>query len=785
MSLGRVIRSGVRRRRVQTFVTGLATTVAVTAAVLGASLLVASEQPFDQAFNRQHGAHLVAEFDSRAATTARLVASGHAAGVTAAAGPFPTATTNPQGGAGLGLLPGAALPPMTVVGRGDPAGPVDDIALTKGRWPSGPGQIALSRDYELPSEQLGATLRFPDLPGNPVLTVVGFARSVSRTADAWVLPSEVARLDPAGAAGGYQMVYRFAAAGSATALARDRAAVAAAVPAGALRGTQSWLDVRQGSDRNTALFIPFLVAFGLLGVVMSILIVGNVVAGAVGAGTRRIGILKALGCTPAQIVRAYIGQALIPATVGTAIGAVAGSALSVPVLAATAQVYGTSSSGIAPLVTAAVIAGSLGLVALTAWAAALRAGRLRTVDALAVGRTVHTTRGRRAARLAGRLRLPRPVSLGLAQPFARPARAAAMAAAIVFGTTAATFAVGMASSLSWVQAAKNHDTADVTVDAAGPAPAPARRPPPHLDPAIVAATISAQAGTRSYYGTAVTDVTVAGVAGSTSVTAFTGNSAAAAYRMVAGRWFHGPGEGVAPATLMTATSTRLGDTVTLVDHGRTIPVRLVGEVFDPHSQTNEILTDAATLAAAEPDLHPVSYQIMTEPGTDVARYIDALNASLTPSGLSAYHGKARASDVVVALDMLTVALTLMLVAVAGLGVLNTVLLQTRERIRDIGVAKALGMTPRQTVTMVVASVALVGVLGGAIGLPLGLAMHRVTLPAMGHSAGLNFPAAAIDVYLTPELIMLGLGGPVIAVLGSLLPAGWAARVRTVTALRTE
>jgi putative ABC transport system permease protein len=34
-------------------------------------------------------------------------------------------------------------------------------------------------------------------------------------------------------------------------------------------------------------------------------------------------------------------------------------------------------------------------------------------------------------------------------------------------------------------------------------------------------------------------------------------------------------------------------------------------------------------------------------------------------------------------------------------------------------------------------------------------------------------------------VVFGLGGLLIAVLGALLPAGWAARTRTATALRTE
>jgi putative ABC transport system permease protein len=41
------------------------------------------------------------------------------------------------------------------------------------------------------------------------------------------------------------------------------------------------------------------------------------------------------------------------------------------------------------------------------------------------------------------------------------------------------------------------------------------------------------------------------------------------------------------------------------------------------------------------------------------------------------------------------------------------------------------------------------------------------------------------VYQALELVLLGLAGVAIAMLGASLPAGWAARTRTATALRTE
>jgi putative ABC transport system permease protein len=158
------------------------------------------------------------------------------------------------------------------------------------------------------------------------------------------------------------MLYRFTQAGTAAQVTAGGDAVTRSLAPGAAVGRQSWLTVKKDAERDTALYVPFLLAFGALGLVMSALVVGNVVASAVGTGTRRIGILKALGFTPAQVVRAYIGQALIPAGVGTALGVLAGHLFAVPVLAEAEEVYGTSSLAVAPWVDLAVIAGVLGLV---------------------------------------------------------------------------------------------------------------------------------------------------------------------------------------------------------------------------------------------------------------------------------------------------------------------------------------------------------------------------------------------------------------------------------------
>jgi putative ABC transport system permease protein len=780
-ALGKVVRSGVERRRVQTLVIGLTTMMAVAASVLGGSLLFVSGAPFDDAFGKQHGAHLSVQFDADRVSPGQLSRSKDAAGVSSTAGPFRTATVTPRSdGAGPGW-------PMTVVGRGDRGHDVDEVALLEGRWPTRSGEIVLSADSSLLAT-MGMKVAFPDLSGGPALTVVGVARSVTRTADAWVVPAQMPALTAPGS-GGYQMLYRFTDAGTAAQIGAGGKAVTASLPRGAAVGEQSWLTVRKSAERDTAVYVPFLVAFGALGLVMSVLIVGNVVASAVGTGTRRIGILKAVGFTPAQVVRAYVGQALIPAAVGTALGVLAGHLLAVPVLAETGEVYGTSSLAVAPWVDLAVIAGLLGLVAATAWASAWRAGRLRTVDALAVGRNASTGRGRRAVRLAGRLPLPQPVALGLARPFARPGRALAMGTAILFGAVAVTFTVGMVASLGQVMKAKAHDTADAVVPAPLPdfgprGPGPGTRP--RADPVAVAAAVEAAAGTGKYYRAATVRVTVSGPTATIDVVAFTGDASWGGFALVSGRWFDEPGEAVVPTPFLAATGTRIGDTVTLNGLAEPVPVRIVGEVLDPRNDGMQVFTDASTLAAARPDLTETSHHIAVSSGTDVSGYVAALNKELAPLGVTAQAGGLDAGgDMVVTLNALSAVLTLMLVAVAALGVLGGVLLDTRERVREIGVHKALGMTPRQTVAMVLTSVVVTGLVAGALGVPLGVALHGRVLPAMGESVGLRLPDSVLAVYSGAELLPLALGGLLIATLGALLPAGWAARARTATALRTE
>ncbi|MFF7981759.1 ABC transporter permease [Streptomyces sp. NPDC007901] len=789
-ALGRVVRSGVGRRRVQTVVIAVATMMAVAAAVIAGSLVVASNAPFDHAFAKQHGAHVTAQFDPAEVSAARLKATRRLDGVTASAGPFPTTTISPVD------RDGGHLPKLSLVGRSDPHGDVDDLDLRSGRWATREGEVVLSGSLEGPSLKVGDTLRVSDAAGSPTLKVVGFAVSVSETADAWATPGQVDALASEDTPVTSQMLYRFDSAGTKAQIAADREKLTAAVPSGALAGTRSYLDTKRAADAGAAATIPFMVAFGVLGIVMSVIIISSVVSGTVGTSLRRIGILKAVGFTPREIVRAYVAQALIPAGTGIALGVGLGNVLAAPLLADTGRAYGTASLTVAWWVDVVVPAVALLVVGIAALVPALRAGRLRTAEAIAVGRAPRTGRGQWAHRAAGRLPLPRAVTYGLAGPFAHPVRTAAMLLAVAFGTVAATFAVGLTSSLNAVGSASDpEDRADVTAVAGGPtvqggAPGAVRhvRPEngndtaPSADPAKIRAAIAAQAGTASYYGMSQDDVTVAGISGSVRATLYQGDSRPGSYEMISGHWLTGAGQAVVPTGFLERTGTRTGDPVRVTLGKDTETLKIVGEAFDTSDDGLSVHADLASFAGARPQV----FQIEVKPGVSPAAYAEKLQAAVEPLGGDAMaNSSSPQENMILILDAIAALLTLMLVSVAGLGVLNSVVLDTRERVHDLGVCKALGMSPRQTVSLVLASVAGIGVLGGLVGVPLGFALHGFVLPVMGHAAGTNLPPSILDVYDAPQLVLLGLAGVAIAVLGALLPAGWAARARTATALRTE
>lgn len=375
------------------------------------------------------------------------------------------------------------------------------------------------------------------------------------------------------------------------------------------------------------------------------------------------------------------------------------------------------------------------------------------------------------------------MTYGLAGPFAHPVRTLAMLLAVAFGTVAATFALGLTASLNAVGSAQDpEDRAPVTVFTGQPHSGPGGAGTATADPAQVTAAIKQQSGTDTYYGRTQTDGTAAGVPGAVQAVLYDGDLRSAAYEMISGHWITGPGQVVVSTHFLNTTETEVGDTLRVTVGKQTRTLTIVGEAFDT---SDDGLRFHASLADF-PTVEPQMFLVDVKPGVQATPYAMKLDETVSALGAQAIaNSSSRQDNLILVLDAMAALLTLMLVSVAGLGVLNSVVLDTRERVHDLGVCKALGMSPRQTVSLVLASVAGIGVAGGLIGVPVGYALHGYVLPKMAETADTGLPKVVLDVYDTPELLLLGCAGILIAVLGALLPASWAAKARTATALRTE
>jgi len=107
------------------------------------------------------------------------------------------------------------------------------------------------------------------------------------------------------------------------------------------------------------------------------------------------------------------------------------------------------------------------------------------------------------------------------------------------------------------------------------------------------------------------------------------------------------------------------------------------------------------------------------------------------------------------------------------------LLSVRERIRDYGVLKAIGLTPRQITATVVSAHAALALIASLLAIPLGIGLYL----AMYRIAGDTTEDAVIAPWWLLALIPIGTVLLVIA--ATSLPARLATRIRTVDALRYE
>ena len=137
-----------------------------------------------------------------------------------------------------------------------------------------------------------------------------------------------------------------------------------------------------------------------------------------------------------------------------------------------------------------------------------------------------------------------------------------------------------------------------------------------------------------------------------------------------------------------------------------------------------------------------------------------------------------ASDVPAELPALVYTLDAVLLVIATAALVAVALLAVRERLRDFGILKTVGLTPRQVASTLVSPFAVLAAVAGVLSVPLGLALFVVVYAASGGEG---------DPVLAPWswLALVPLATVLLVVLATHVPARVATRSPAVEALRAE
>ncbi|HWT22664.1 MAG TPA: FtsX-like permease family protein [Solirubrobacteraceae bacterium] len=658
--------------------------------------------------------------------------------------------------------------------------------LDAGRWATGPGEVVL--DAATAEDQrygIGSTVRITTRGHARPFEVVGVAR-FGAVKSLGVATAAVFDLRTA-----QQLFERGTRVDGILVAGRDgvpaaelRAAVAAAVPRASVVTAQAQdrftLD---GLEQFISIIRIVLLVFGGVAILVGAFTIFNTLSITVAQRTRELGLLRMVGAERRQVLGSVLGEALLLGAGASLVGLVAGLGLakgldaifdSMQIALPDAGTVFATRTIVVSLVVGTVVTLAAGLI--PAW----RATRVAPVAAL-----------RGATPGAGRVRLPARAVRGLASVLGRPGQAIggvagglarrnamrqpgrtlATATALTIGVALVTVVTVIAAGLKDTTRGTLEDRVAAThviTGADGWSP---------TDPAVGRAIADAGGrvtGIRQDRGlafgqketvNAIEPATVGGIYsfewahGDDRVPAMLGRDGA----IVDEGWAKEHRLGVGDSfTLTSAKGTDLRLVVRGIESSPVLDVMALGPVT---------ISRAAYDGAFENDRNAYLFA----KGGDPARALAAFPDTKVRTRDAYVEEQLQMVDQLLAVFYVLLALA---VIVSLFGIVNTLVLATFERTRELGTLRAVGMTPRQVRRMVRHESVITALIGATLGMAAGLGLAAVVTSQLADE-GLSFaiPAGSLAGF-TVVAILAG-------VLAAVLPARRAARTNVLAALAYE
>ncbi len=420
--------SGWRRRWLGTLLTFMLITVAAGAVMLSLQLRDVAQRPWQDTFDVTNGAHLLAFGQSR-----DVEALGELDGVSQAAGPMPIVVTS--------MTVRSSTFGLRAIGVDEPPA-VERPVVREGRWLSGDGELVLERSFARAiGVQVGDTVELKTVNGSLIADIVGVSVLASdapypdnQPGEGYLRRGDINRIQPDENRLSWIEAVRVGDVSDVSAIARQAFEV---LPREVFVRTFEDRLADASERHHTTTIVLRTFAFTLLlavGLVLATLISVRVLDRAA-----ELGLLKAVGLTPALITLVVAVEVLVLAAAAAVAGAFLGSWITPLIVRRSSELLGTVPVAVSTsrvVLTVVTVVSVVGVAAVVPTLRLARAGVLRLLSARVDAGTIN----RVARRLP--LRSPLPATLAAKQTLARPARSAATAAALAL--TVASLVAGLA-----------------------------------------------------------------------------------------------------------------------------------------------------------------------------------------------------------------------------------------------------------------------------------------------------------------------------------------------------
>ncbi|MGP3926465.1 FtsX-like permease family protein [Streptomyces sp. 8N616] len=780
----RWVRADLRAHRGESLFLVLATAGIIVSLLLAGAFLAYAANPWQRVFTQSSGAHVWIQTKGTADPAADPAALAGLDEVDAASGPFSTAGATAE-------LSGARATVQLRAAEADPP----DVArplVTAGRWlgagaGEGTGSGAGAESGIVLESSLARALWAE--PGDSLkvrgsggavqtLRVTGIADTAEpqyspgeTPGTAWVLPSALHRVEPDEFRRGQTIGLRLSEPDD-----TDFAVQQAVTKLGAdqIAKVSTWQGARADAEGGDRLLGLLLGLFGLGALLAAALAVAGAISTRIRGHLRDISILKAIGFTPAQLVRTFLVEHAALALLGVACGAVLTEVLGPRMPGRVGEAMRLWQALPAHTwIPLAIPFGALLLITCTTGLAAWRAGRVPPVPvaqaAMPAGRRSMPGTVRRALGL----RLPPALVLGWRGAFHSRARGLAAAARLAVPLLLITVVLGAWTTLDRFEAHPEQVGLPAALTVRGD----------DLDGGTVRRMLADRPEVTAAYPGAEVEALVPGQTGTITLRGLGTARDPYPFTVAEGRAAHGPDEAVAGQGLLDLLGVEVGDWVRMTVEGSPQVLHIVGRSIEPEDGGRVISTAVDTLREGDATLRPGFYHVVLDRDADPAAVGARLSAS---AAAQAQGGQLDVREIPNPVDELSavrgvLAGLVTVLALIGLAELSTTIgAGVRDRRRDLLALKAIGLTPRQIIAVIVAGTGFTALAAAVAGTATGVLAAGWLIDLQGSSSGIG--AGIAQQPPLAALLLVGAAAVAGAVAVSVLPASRAVRQRLADTL---